>query len=417
MRREHHRLDRTLASLVKQAPGGVILVERGGRVVFHQAYGLADVENGAPVHEDAVFCIGSISKQFGAAAVMQLVEAGKLRLDDKLARFFPDFPRADRITVDDLLHQTTGIVDFEYNGGWPKTMAVERTDDELVATFRDLPPEFEPGARWAYSTSNYFLVGMIVEKASGVPLAKYLAERVFAPAGLTHTRFCDAHALIPKRAVGYDVDEQKGFIPTRPTILTQFGVGGGLCSTVHDLLTWQHALEGGKVVSAESYRKMRTAAPLPDGTPTGYGYGLFPSDFYGHPVISHSGGVAGYSAFLVEYPADDLRIVMAFNTEGAPMTAIERSLALSFLGITPPKPQPIRPAELQRYAVATKEMAFVVDGDHLAVKLENRSIPLVYLGNQTFEAVNGARVIFEVQDGRVVGFATDHGHMRMFFRL
>jgi CubicO group peptidase (beta-lactamase class C family) len=393
--------------------------------VFRKAYGFADLENGAPATMDTVFCIGSISKQFGAAAILQLVEAGKLRLDDKLARFYPDFPHADAITIHDLLHQTTGITDFEYNGPWPKTMAVARTKEEVIGMFRDLPFQFDPGTRWAYSTSNYYLLGMIVEKVGGQPLEEYLKKNVFDRAGLRHTSFCDPQTLIPHHALGYDVDPKKGFIPTRPTLLTQFGIGGGLCSTAGDLLAWQHALEEGRVVGADSYRLMSTPAPLADGTPTGYGYGLFPSDFDGHPMIGHSGGVAGFSADLNHYVRDHLRVIVLTNTEEGPIFEVERLIAATVLGLPPLAAAPITAQELAGYAVTILEepgkFEFAVDGDHLTVryvgdkKPARKARPLIHTGGDSFEtASRGFKATFERKDGRVVRVRIDRVGMTSY---
>lgn len=401
-------LDQVIGRMIKQTPGAVVLVEHHGKVIFHRAYGQADLENHAPMTEDAVFAIGSLSKQFGAAAVLQLVEAGKLHLDDPLARYLPTFPRADRITIRDLLHHTSGIRDYEYAGTWPKTMAVERTKAEVVDVFRDLEPEFEPGTRWAYSSSNYYLLGLIVEQVSGEPIERYLEKHVFAPAGLAHTRYCDAHALIDRRALPYDVTEH-GFVPARFSLFVQFGLAGALCSTARDLLAWQHALIAGKVVRPESYRLMATAAPLADGTPTGYGFGLFEAPLAGHPRVSHAGGVAGYSTALSYYPRDDLHIVVMFNTEDAPIQWTEVALARHLLAVPARPARPISREALADLAITFPipdgKVAIAVAGDHLVTpSMGETPTPLRYVGDDTFEDANQLlEVRYVRRDGHVVG--------------
>jgi CubicO group peptidase (beta-lactamase class C family) len=421
------RLDRIAAERLAGAPGATVRVEYRGEVVLDRAYGEADLELGTPMTTDAVMGIGSISKQFLAAAVMQQVEVGVLSLDTPLARFHPAFPRAYRITIDDLLHHTSGIADFEYVGTWPTTMAVARTSDEVIATFADLPAEFEPGTRWAYSSSNYVLLGTIVEQLGGTSLAEYLAERVFAPAGLTATRFCDADELIPRRAHGYrrvaGPDGKPRHAPAEPALLVQFGAAGGLCSTTADMVRWQRALAGGRVVSAASYARMITALPLTDGRPTGYGYGLFVGDFAGHPVIAHDGGVSGYGAELSFYPDDDLHIAALYNSREAPF--VGRDLATAVLAVPAPEPVPLETGAAARYAIrfvlvlgSGDDLTFPVevtaDGDRLVLHVFGETEPLVHLGGGRFvDARRRIALAFEEHDGKVVDVTVDLGNLRM----
>lgn len=390
------------AKLAARAPGMQVIIERDGQIVVDGNYGFADLENRVPVTRDSVFCIGSISKQFGAAAAMQLVEAGTLSLDDHLAKFLPDFPRADRITIRNLLQHTTGIVDFEYSGTWPKTMGLERTTDDIIATFRDLPPLFDPGTQWSYSSSNYVLLGKILEKITGEPLAQLMKARVFDRAGLVHTRFCDSYELIPNRARGY-VRTPAGFAPAPWSHLAQFSLAGGICSTAHDLLVWQHALEEGKVVSAASYREMSTPGTLADGQPIHYGLGLSQLRLGNHRRIIHTGGVSGFGAILEHFPEDKLRIIALANDRGAD---VAHELAIDLLKIPPPRAVPITPAQLAVYTVTVTDVVigsakFVVDGDHLALDVGDR-VPLVHIGDGVFEtADHKLRVRFEVTDGKV----------------
>jgi CubicO group peptidase (beta-lactamase class C family) len=400
-------LDELIAPAVEQLPGLQIVVEHRGEIVLDRGYGFADLEHQVPVTAETVFPIGSISKQFGAAAIMQLVETGRLSLDDKLATFFPEFPRGSRITIKDLLRHTSGIEDFEYTGPWPKTMAVERSDEEVVRLFRDRKPRFEPDHGWSYSTSNYLLLGMIVTKVTKQPFREYLREHVFARAGLAHTRYCDSYELIPHRARGYD-GSPGAWVPAKMAHLTQFGVGGGLCSTSRDLLAWQKALESGQVVSAASYRAMTTALPLADGTPTGYGFGLCPSIMAGHRILWHSGGVSGFAAELSHFVDDDLRIAGITNArESLPWWPIVTKL----LAIEPPVAQPIAVADLARYAKtfysAPSEVKVVVDGDHLAASWvfegkESPRVPFVHVGHHTFETADRlGRLAYKLDGDRV----------------
>jgi D-alanyl-D-alanine carboxypeptidase len=399
------------AKLAAKAPGMQVIVERDGRVVVDGNYGFADLEHRVPVTRDSVFCIGSISKQFGAAAVMQLVEEGKLSLDDTLAKYMPAFPRADAITIRNLLQHTTGIVDFEYSGNWPKTMGLERTTDEIIATFRDLPPLFAPGQQWSYSSSNYVLLGAILEQVTGEPLATLMQTRVFDRAGLSQTRFCDSYELIPNRARGY-VKTKSGWAPAPWSHLAQFALAGGICSTAHDLLRWQHALEEGKVVSAASYVQMSTPGTLADGQPIHYGFGLSQLRLGNHRRVMHSGGVSGFGAILEHFPDDKLRIITLANDRSVD---VAHDLALEILKLPPVRVVPIAPARLAVYAVTVSDVIigtakFAVDGDHLVLDGLGDRIPLLHMGDGVFGTANHRlRVRFEITNGQVtrVMFAFD----------
>jgi len=410
-KRDHDdSIDQAVRRLVTDdGPGTQVAVDYRGQRIFEGSYGRADLEADVPVTQDTVFGIGSISKQFGAAAIMQLVEAGKLSVDDPLAKWFPSFPRAERIRIRDLLRHTSGIEDMEYTGPWPTTMAVSRTDDEVVALFADRPALFEPNHGWSYSTSNYILLGMIVSKVSGVPLADYLRDHVFAPAGLRQTRPCDPYELIPHRARPYEPTKTGGFAPARMAVLTEYGIGGELCSTSRDLLAWQKALVSGRVVSPASYKEMTTPQPLADGTPILYGYGLCVGELGGHRVIGHSGGVPGYSAELLAFVDDDL--VAAGASNGGQV--VTYAAARQVLGIANAVAVPITTADLAKYSVtgylAPGNLRFEIDGDHLVMhgifKDEHgwdEKAPLVHVGHDTFESESRSlNVHFTFDGGRV----------------
>lgn len=395
-------LDIYAGTLAEAAPAVQVVIEQHGKIILDRAYGNADLEHGVPATPETVFAIGSISKQFGAAAIMQLVEAGTLSLDDKLATWMPDFPRADRITLRNLLQHTTGIVDFEYTGTWPTTMGVVRSTDEVIATFRDLSPLFEPGTQWAYSSSNYVLLGAILEKVSKQPLADYLAQHVFAPAGLTHTRMCDSYALIPHRAGGY---AGPPFVPAEWSHLTQFGVAGGICSTARDLIAWQHALEEGKVVSAASYKQMTTPGELLDGSQIHYGLGLSMLRFGGHARVMHSGGVSGFVAELEHFTDDDLRVAVLSNADSG---FIAPALVTRIFKIAPAKAVPLSEANTATLRGLVLENARAqritvdVERDRIKLRVGADTIEMLHIGDLVFETADHVgRLRMEVTNGRV----------------
>jgi D-alanyl-D-alanine carboxypeptidase len=332
------RIDAIVAEIAATSPtaGMTLGVERGGKPIVLRAYGEADRENHVKATIDTVYGVGSITKTFAAAAVFRFIERGQLSLENDLRSFLPDFPEpAGTTTIEHLLHHTSGIPDFEYVGEWPNSMALPRSKAEVVTTFSQLPRLFAPGKSWSYSSSGYYLLGLVIEKVAGRPYEDVLRDEAFVRAGLRATTFCDPLPIIEHRARGYGIDEKR-LRNAVFAILTQYGLSGAICSTVPDLLGFWRALENGMVVSLASFEKMSTPNPLPDGTPTSYGYGLFRSAYKGHRVLSHSGHVPGYSAQLVRYPDDDLTIAVLTNTDSLAPLQIEMRIADLLLGLPTP---------------------------------------------------------------------------------
>jgi D-alanyl-D-alanine carboxypeptidase len=324
------RIDAIVAAAATISPmaGLTIGVERMGKAIAMRAYGEADRENHARATEQTIYGVGSITKMFAAAMIFRLIERGSLSLDDDITRFVPDFPEPrGAISIEQLLHHTSGIPDFEYVGEWPNSMALPRTKLQVVATFSDLPRLFAPGTRWDYSSSGYYLLGLVIEKIAGRPYEEVLRDEIFAPAGLAGTTFCDPFSIIEHRARGYGFGDGNTMRNAAPVVLTQYGLSGAICSTAPDLLRFWRTLEEGRLVSAASFAKMIAARPLPDGTATTYGYGIVPGAYKGHRMLSHSGHVPGYSAQLARYPDDELTIVVLTNTDSVAPLQIESRIA------------------------------------------------------------------------------------------
>ena len=187
----------------KATPSISIALSRRGRTVYSKAFGTADLEQRVIATPNTVYLIGSVTKQFTAAAVLTLVEDGKLSLDDQLGKFFPDWPAAGRgVTVRQLLNHTSGIKDYTTVPRWLRVMALPLPHDSMLALFRDEPMDFAPGTEWRYDNSGYYLLGVIIEKASGRTYAEYLARRLFEPAGLRATRYCASRSVVPSRTPG-----------------------------------------------------------------------------------------------------------------------------------------------------------------------------------------------------------------------
>ena len=304
-----------------RAAGMSIAVVRGADTLLIEEFGQADLELGVPTPPDAVYEVGSVTKQFTAAAILLLREEGTLSLDDPLTKWLPDYPVEDRtVTVRRLLDHTSGIKGYtEMQHLWNEIAPLELPRDTLVTLFAAEPFEFEPGTAMTYNNSAYFLAGLIIEAASGMSYEDFVEEHLFAPAGMEDSRYCHKEELVPNRAKGYEPGED-GLLPAPYLNHLWPYAAGSLCSTVRDLMAWNQALhgdgEGGEILSPESYRLMITPETLHDGTELRYAKGLAITDRDGMKGIRHGGGIFGFVTDLRYYPAEDLSIAVLINTAG-----------------------------------------------------------------------------------------------------
>ena len=251
-------------------------VVRGNDTLLLKGYGKADVEWNVPMPTDAVFEIGSVTKQFTAVAILQLRDEGKLSLDDDpITKWFPDFDtRGNKLTLRRLLDHTSGIKgltempefgNLSVNSRFPR--------DSAYALIKRYPFDFKTGEAQIYNNSAFWLLGLVVEKASGRTYEDYVEKKLFEPLGMKRSMYCNSSENVERRAHGYGV--QNGVIRRAPAnVHTWPFSAGSLCSTAGDLVTWLKALHGGKVLSPKSYAEMTTPSKLNDGTPTRYGMGI-----------------------------------------------------------------------------------------------------------------------------------------------
>jgi CubicO group peptidase (beta-lactamase class C family) len=289
---------------------GTALVAKGGKVIFAKGYGMADREKKTPNTVDTKFLIGSITKQFTATAIMQLVADKKLDIDNPISTYLTDYPKStgDKITIRHLLTHTSGIQNFTdlpaYQGMRDKSM----TPQQVVAQFKDLPLDFEPGTKFNYSNSGYILLGLVIEKVSGEPYAQYLQKRIFDPIGMKNTGYMDYRTSL--MAVGYEPDSTghlKLSIKVDPMVPFS---AGALYSTVGDMLLWDQALYGGKVLSQELLKQMWTP------NLGMYGFGWVIDTLYGHKRIWHNGGIDGFVSGFQRFVDDSICIVLLSNNGG-----------------------------------------------------------------------------------------------------
>ena len=318
--------------------GTAVAVVHRGDTLLLGGYGLADLEWGVPMVSDAVFEIGSMTKQFTAASVLQLVEQGKLDLGADLTAYLPDYDtQGRRIPFRRLLDHTSGIKGYTEMPVFGEYMMRELPRDSLVAKFEAVPLEFEPGTALIYNNSAYFLLGLVIEKVSGEKYGDYVKEHIFEPLGMSRSYYCDEDAVVARRAHGYDQGPQ-GLVQKAYLDHTWPYAAGSLCSSAGDLVRWNLALHGGKVLSAASYADMTTPDPLVDGTPVRYAMGLGVYDDNGRRALAHGGGINGFLSDGWYYPDEDLIVVVLQNSAGQRQPGtLSRALINAVLGPgTPP---------------------------------------------------------------------------------
>ena len=325
--------------------GGAVLVARDGQPIVSRGYGMANIEHNVPNTPQTVFRIGSVTKQFTGMAIVMLQERGKLSVNDPVCKHLPDCPQAwQPITIKNLLTHTAGIPNYTEFPDFVKTAAAETTSAELTGRFRDKPLQFALGEKFAYSNSGYYLLGTIIERASGKPYADFLQENIFAPLGMKQTGYDNPARIIRNRAAGY-ARTSDGFVNAAPISMSTAYAAGALYSTVEDLLLWDQALYTEKLVSRKSLDEAFTPFK------SNYGYGWSIGKRFDRQVIAHGGGIFGFSSYIARYPADRVTVVVLSNVEGAPSGEIANSLAAIVFGA----PYEI-PAERKEIQVAAKTL-------------------------------------------------------------
>jgi D-alanyl-D-alanine carboxypeptidase len=386
-------------------PGAAVAVVYHGQIVFMKAYGMADVARGIANSPGTIFRLASVTKTFTAVAVLQLVEGGKLKLDDPLSKFVPDFPNAGKIRISHLLSHTAGVPDFiPY--------------DEV----KKRPLEFEPGSRINYSNNGYYLLGRVIEKVSGQPWDEYLRDHIFLPLGMKHSGY-DRTVELAGRATGYLAAADGTYQPIAPQDALGAYAGGGLYSTVEDMALWAGGLASGKLLPAGTLERASTPGLLSDGRRTAYGFGWMTATYRGLREVGHGGDITGFNTYFARYPDEKLTVIV-----------------LSNVGMRPPGPLPIaadlvhriaevwledrmQKADTQpdvkvdtarlesytgRYRVDAPEVIIqntgthiVVtrQGDHLVAEANGLKMPLLAKSDTVFQALGSPAELTFVRDG------------------
>jgi CubicO group peptidase (beta-lactamase class C family) len=303
---------------------GSVLVAKGDRVFFDKSYGMANLEWSIPNTPTTKFRIGSLTKQFTAAAILLLEEQGKLKTDDLVKTHWPDAPAAwNKVTLFHLLTHTSGMPAPD-NEAWRLS---EGPTEKVVALFRDKPLDFEPGSQYAYSNAGYIVLGYLIERISGQSYDDFLKEKIFTPLGMKDTGVDSNAGIIAQRAAGYSPGPMG--VTNAPYFSMASSIGSGaLYSTTEDLNRWVQGLFGGKVLSAASLKKLM--APVKEN----YAMGLEVTKDKGRDVIRHGGSIAGFNTYLAWFPEEKLTIVALSNLEGDSTVGVVRRLSQLIHGET-----------------------------------------------------------------------------------
>jgi CubicO group peptidase (beta-lactamase class C family) len=307
----------------QRIPGLAIGIYSRGHILLAKGYGLSNVELNVPVKAETIFQSGSVGKQFVSAAIMMLVEEGKISLDDSVTKYFPDAPATWKpILIKNLLSHTSGLSEYESpDRTGPKGafyLRLDFTEDELAKKIEEMPIEWAPGEKWGYRNTNYVLLGIIIHKITGMPYAEFLGERIFKPLGMTSTRLISERDIIPNRSAGYEIDE-KGDLKNQEWVSPTFDstADGALYFNVLDMAKWDEALYGTKLLKQSSLDRIWTVYPLNDGkpNPAGYGFAWNIGEQNGHKRIEHGGAWQGFTCSISRYPDDGVTVMVLTNLD------------------------------------------------------------------------------------------------------
>jgi CubicO group peptidase (beta-lactamase class C family) len=341
-------IDRMVEARLKRdnVPGTSIAVVRNGKVIKARGYGLADVENNVPATEHTVYQWASVTKQFTAGAILLLAEDGKLDLGAPVSRYYTNAPNSwSNVTVRHLVYHTAGMKSYTGIRDFFKTIRKDYKHEELIDLVRSMPLEFDPGEKWSYNNTAYYVLGLIIENVSGKSYDDFLTERIFKPAEMSTARLNDQLEIIPNRATGYGGTSNK-LLRAEFVSPSQPYSAGALVGTVLDLAKWDAALYGEDIFSNSAKDQMWKAAKLNNDEPVPYAFGWSVDAVRGRKCVSHSGGIHGFSTHIARFVDDKLTVIVLMNSGRSDARTLANAIAGHYLpGVTlasvkPPKKDP-----------------------------------------------------------------------------
>jgi CubicO group peptidase (beta-lactamase class C family) len=304
---------------------GAVLIAKDGEILVNKGYGLANREHDVPNTPQTKFRLGSMTKQFTAAAIMQLQEQGKLNVEDSIDTYIPDYPNGDRITLHHLLTHTSGIPNLTDFPEHRKTIMIPSPVEKTILRFKDKSLEFTPGEQFKYSNSGYLLLGYVIEKVSGKTYEDYLEENIFHPLNMENSGYDHHSTILKNRATGYHLTKD-GLIHAPYVAMSMPHAGGALYSTVEDLFLWDRALYTENILKKSSLENMFT--PFKGN----YGYGWRIDSIFGHKRIHHGGSILGFQTHIARYVGDNTLVVFLCNQRPINTKKISEDLAAIVFG-------------------------------------------------------------------------------------
>jgi CubicO group peptidase (beta-lactamase class C family) len=374
--RQEKQLSKNLDELISQrlpaiAPGCVVLIVKKGTIIYRKAFGTANLELNVPMQPEMIFRTGSMGKQYTAIAILQLVEQGKIALQDSVQKYVRDFPsKGYTITIENLLTNTSGIKNYQEIVNTSNEL-INYTPKQGVDYFKNEPLEFKPGSQFKYSNSNFYLLGYIIELVTGKGYEEYLQQNVLNRAGLKSTYYIHPEKIIPNMASGYSRFDGKLENAILENVTTMYAAGA-LMANVDDLYKWHQALYSLKIVNKETLDKAFTPYKFADGSLSEYGYGWFVKNIDESKTIEHSGSTDGFQSDEIYLPDEDVFIATLFNCFEADMDWTILSNDIARLAIGKPLNNEVKLSEdiLKQYVGA-----YVFNADHkLVVTLENAKL-------------------------------------------
>ncbi|UCE25472.1 MAG: serine hydrolase, partial [Candidatus Zixiibacteriota bacterium] len=302
---------------------GAVIVAKDGEIVLSQGYGMADRADSIPNTPDTKYLLASITKQFTAAGILQLVERKQLSLNHPVSKYLPDYPKkvGDRVTIYHLLTHTSGIAEYTTQPQFGEIYLKPATHEEVVATFKDIPLQIEPGSEWRYSNSGYYLLGLIIEEVSGEPYGEYIRKHIFEPLGMQNSGYPQGWIDFPGLATGYTFDSTGNLIPAEIVYNTLPYAAGGLYSTVNDMAKWDAGLRNGRVLGESSLSKMFTPFKWR------YALGWEIDTLFGHTWAYHGGQGAGFCTAFMRFVDDPFCVAVLSNSDAGNVDRIAFELA------------------------------------------------------------------------------------------
>ncbi len=409
-------IDKLISDVYKPGePGAALLIAEKGKVVYRKAFGMADLELNVPMKPEMVFEIGSMTKQMTAVAVLMLMEEGKLSLQDEITKYIPDYPvQGHKITIHHLLTHTSGIKSYTSMQEWQPLWRNDMTPEEMIDLFKNQPMDFAPGEHYLYNNSAYFMLGYVIEKASGMSYGKFLKERIFKPLKMNNSYYGSHEQIIQGRASGYQKKED--FVNAEYLSLTQPYAAGSVMSNVDDLLTWQMAVRDNKLVKKETMQLAFTDYRLNDGKPIHYGYGWGLNDINGSPTIEHSGGIFGYTTNGIWLPEEDVYVVMLTNRDDIGPGDISTRVAAIAIG--KPYPSAGSSVSLSQDVLRSLEGVFEFeDGSVRKFFVEDGQLMSQKQGSAKFRLIPLSEKLFSYENSfSTVEFSTMAGKRKAVFK-